>query len=74
MRIRRILCSILLLTYLLGIKDGFIALWENESVEPICVFPYRADSLPQPDQNALKQGIKIHSKRELLHILEDFLS
>ncbi len=74
MRIKRIMCNILLFAYLLGVKDGFIALWKDETPEHIRVFPYRADSLPPEDQKALQRGIRIDSKTELIHILEDYLS
>ena len=74
MRVRRIICNMLLFAYLLGIRDGFIALWKDRTPEPVRVFPYRADSLPLQDQEALRNGIRIDSKLELLHILEDYLS
>ena len=74
MGIKRILGKILVLAYLLGVKDGFIALWKDGAPEPIQVFPYRADSLPESDRIALEKGIPIDGKTELLHILEDYLS
>ena len=74
MGIKRILGKILVFAYLLGVKDGFITLWKDGAPEPIQVFPYRADSLPESDQKALEKGIPIDDKTELLHILEDYLS
>lgn len=60
--------------FLLGIHNGFIALWHNGSPEPVQVFPYRAEMLPKADQQALEQGIHFESSQELANILEDYLS
>ena len=74
MKIKHLICHILLFAYLLGVKDGFIALWKDDIAEPLRVFPYRADSLPPEDQKALSRGIKFDKKEDLLAILEDYLS
>ncbi len=64
---------ILVLGFLLGIKDGYIALWKDGNQQPQ-VFPYRAQMLPQEDQQRLKEGIRIKDSRELAQLLEDYLS
>ena len=74
MKIKCLVCHMMLFSYLLGVKDGFITLWKDGIPEPICVFPYLAEFLPPEDQNALQQGIRIDNKPELVHILEDYLS
>ena len=68
------ICLVLVLAFLLGIRDGYIALWKDGSPEPCRVFPYRAESLPKADQESLKKGIRIESREELSQLLEDFLS
>ncbi len=65
---------VLLLSFLLGIKDGYIALWKEGTSEPLHVFPYQAEMLPKADHDALKNGIKIDKKSDLYQLLEDYLS
>ena len=62
------------LFFLLGIKDGYIALWKDNSVVPLEVFPYKAQLLPPEDQRALEKGIRINSHEELMTLLQDYMS
>lgn len=64
----------LIFTFLLGSHRGYVALWTGDSQEPAAVFPYRTESLPPQDQQALRRGIPIGSEEELQRLLEDFLS
>ena len=64
----------LIFVFLLGVKDGFVALWEVPNREPTCIFPYRADYLPPQDQAALEKGILVRTPGELTGLLEDYLS
>ena len=64
----------LALTFLLGIQDGYIALWKDGAVEPVEVFPFKAEMLPHADQQALKKGIRIESSSQLAQLMEDYLS
>lgn len=64
----------LIFTFLLGTHEGFVALWRDDAPIPAEVFPYRAESLPPADQQALKRGIRIRSEEELDRLLEDYLS
>lgn len=73
MKRNSILYITLVFGFLLGIRDGYIALWKDGSQDPR-VFPYRAEMLPRADQEKLKQGIRIEDGTELAHILEDYLS
>ena len=72
-RLHYIYCM-LLLSFLLGIKNGKIALWKDNDPEPVQVFPYRASLLPLKDQEALKKGIRFDTLEELKNLLEDYLS
>lgn len=64
----------LIFTFLLGCKDGFIALWKIPQEDPAYVFPYSIASLPPEDRVRLQQGIRLESAQELMKLLEDYLS
>ena len=64
----------LALSFLLGVQNGYIALWKTGCEKPLRVFPYQADMLPITDQLALKKGIVIKSDSKLAEFLEDYLS
>ena len=70
----RYLYFTLIFGFLLGISDGYIALWKEGNPKPLEVFPYQARSLPAADQQALERGIPIDSIEELNRLLEDYLS
>ena len=74
MKMRNFSCSIVLLGFLLGIHEGKIALWKDNDPEPIKVFPYSAEMLPEADQKALQKGIEIKSMKQLYSLIEDYLS
>ena len=73
MKLRRIIPAVMLFGYLLGIQDGYIALWKDGNSKPM-VSPYRAALLPQEDQQRLKNGIRVENKEELARLVEDYLS
>ena len=64
----------LIFLFILGAKDGYIALWKDSDPEPVRVFPYSVAALPEADQKALEQGIPLDSREDLLRLLEDYLS
>ena len=64
----------LFFTFLLGCRDGFIALWKIPEPDPVCVFPYRVSSLPPQDRERLQKGIRVETTEELEQLLEDYLS
>ena len=64
----------LFLTFILGSHNGYIALWQDGTQEPIKVFPYSVASLPPADQKALENGIHIDNRTDLIKLLEDYLS
>lgn len=74
MKLRRGICSLVLAGFLLGVHDGYIALWKGEDPEPVRVFPYSAELLPPEDRAALEKGIPIRSREDLTALLEDFCS
>ena len=70
----RILYSIALLGFLLGIHSGKVALWQDGKKDPIKVFPYSASLLPKQDQALLEKGLHFDTKEELIARIEDYLS
>lgn len=64
----------ILIGFLLGCHQGYIALWPEGATEPVQVYPYRVTSLPLADQQALRDGIHVDSEQELAMLLEDYLS
>ena len=73
MKYQHIICYLLLFGYLLGIKDGKIALWKDGDRDPK-IFPYRVETLPAEDQMRLREGIRIEDGTKLAQLLEDYLS
>ena len=69
-----ILYCITLMSFLLGIYKGKIALWKKGETHPVKVFPYSASLLPKADREKLEQGIEFQSLEELTKFAEDYLS
>ena len=72
-KIHYIYTALLLIAYL-GIYQGRIALWQDNSTTPAVIFPDRADLLPVTDQQMLEDRIPITSQEELNRLMEDYLS
>ena len=70
----QIFCFLLASVFLLGSHKGYLALWKEDRPEPFQIFPVKVETLPEADQNALKEGIPARSEIELSSLLEDFLS
>lgn len=62
------------MAFILGSKDGFIALWREGEANPVKIFPCRISALPEADRAALEQGVRIESETDLVRLLEDYLS
>ena len=74
MKVHRQWYLTLIFGFILSVQGGNIALWREGASEPIRVFPYRAEMLPQEDQQRLQNGIRINSKADLIRLVEDYLS
>ena len=61
-------------SFLLGIQDGYIALWKDGIEKPVEVFPFRASMLPEADRSRLEKGIRVEGPEELAQLMEDYLS
>ena len=65
---------LLIFGFLLGVQNGYVALWEDGKAGPIRVFPYAASNLPLKDQQRLEAGIHLDNKLQLIKLIEDYLS
>lgn len=63
-----------LLACYLGLHNEHLALFAEDSSDPLLILPYRAEMYSEEDQKKLAQGIPYSSGQELAQILEDFLS
>ena len=68
------LLLVVALGFILGIQDGYIALWKDGSAKPVEIFPFQAQLLPEKDQDALEKGIRIENADQLAQLMEDYLS
>ena len=74
MKFFRMLLPVLVLSLYLGVHDGKLALFREGHSVPVQVYPNLISTYPLKDQNALKAGIPITSKRQLAELLEAYLS
>lgn len=72
-RIRKICTMALMAGFLLGIRNGRLALWRDEDPHPVQVYDIRSDTLPPADQIQLRRGIRVQSREELWQLLENYL-
>lgn len=71
---RQLLSAIAALYVVLGAWKGYVALFDQGAEEPKQIFPCPVEALPEPDQEALKNGIIVRNQRDLQQLLEDYLS
>ena len=64
----------LILTVILGLHQGNIALWQSGSSSAEATFPYRADTLPPSVFRALEEGMPFSSTEDALQAGEDLAS
>ena len=73
-RLRQYICLILLLSFIVGIHEGRVALWKQGQSDPWKVFPYPVSVLPRETQKQLQEGIRVDTMEDLNQLLENFLS
>lgn len=71
--VRRICTLVLAMGFLLGIRDGRLALWQEGSGHPLQIYDIRADTLPPADQLQLRRGIRLQTRQELWQVLENYM-
>ena len=57
-----------------GLWNGHVALWDTDAKAPVTVFPFSQQLYPEADQRALQDGIPIENGRDLIRLIEDYLS
>ena len=73
LQIRNLFSIFVLLSMLLGVKNGYLTLWKEEDPQPVATFPVAVSSLPLSDQILLHRGIHVESASALQALLEDYL-
>ena len=71
---RRPKCLALVLTAILGLQEGNLALWHIGTDLPVQVFPYRTDTLPPEVRRDLEDGITFSDMDDALEAAENFCS
>ena len=70
----RLVCFFLMMSFLLGVHDGRLAMWKDEDPTPCKVFPCPIIVLPKQVQQQLKTGIRLQTIDDVNQLLENFLS
>ncbi len=73
-RSKRLLSMLLAFGFLLGLRNGRLALWRDGDAHPEQIYDIRADTLPPADRLRLRQGIRLESREEVWLLLENYLS
>jgi hypothetical protein len=70
----QLLCCGLMLSFLLGVHEGRLALWKDQDPTPCKVFPCPVVVLPKAVQQQLKTGLRLETMDDVNSLLENFLS
>ena len=71
---KRLLTMLLACGFLLGVRNGKLALWRDGESHPEQIYDIRADTLPPADRLRLRQGIRLETREEVWLLLENYLS
>lgn len=71
--IRKLAATLLITMLLLGIRDGYMALWKLDDPEPLHIFPFRASIFPEKIRSALEKGIRIEQDSDVGRLLLDMI-
>lgn len=74
MDFRKQLAMVLLVGYLLGIRNGRVALWKQDDPEPLRIFPWSAAMLPGQIRQALEDGIHVEADSDIGRLIEDMIA
>ena len=69
---KRLLTMLLACGFLLGIRNGKLALWRDGELHPEQIYDIRADTLPPADRLRLRQGIRLENREEVWELLENY--
>lgn len=73
-KMTRFLATAFLMTILIGVHNGKIALWKEGEAKPFQVFPYPVAMLPDQQEALVRKGIRVESMEQLQQMLEAYLS
>lgn len=73
-RSKRLLSMLLAFGFLLGLRNGRLALWRDGDAHPEQIYDIRADTLPPADRLRLRHGIRLESREAVWELLENYLS
>ncbi len=65
--------TLLLLTLLLGLREGQMTLWRLNDPQPLHIFPFRAAIFPERIRIALTNGIRIEEESDVGRLLLDMI-
>ena len=69
------LCALTLACgFLLGVRNGKLALWADGRSQPEQIYDIREDSLPPADRLRLRRGIRLETREAVWELLENYLS
>lgn len=71
---RKLVCCVMCFILYLGLSNGYIAMWSENTSKPIKVYPYHISLFPKIDQKRFEKGIPIKSEEEFSKHIEDYLS
>ena len=60
--------------YLLGEYNGRVSVLSPATREPEMIFDIFVRTLPDPDQQLLREGIRVETYEELTRLIEDYIS
>lgn len=73
-RYAQIAVMALCFSFLLGIKNGKVALWNQDDPNQVKVFPYPVSRLPKEARDALEKGVELESEQQLYDMVRDYLN
>lgn len=71
--VRRAAAAMLLAGFLLGIRNGQVALWRGDDPEPVRVFPWYSSMLPGQIRSALENGLRIEEESDIGKLIQDMI-
>ena len=73
-KLARFFTAAFLVSILVGVHNGRIALWRDNDPKPFKVFPYPVSMLPDEQEQMVRKGIRVESMEELQRLMENYLS
>ena len=70
---RSLAAAILLAGFLLGIRNGQVAIWKDDDPQPIRIFPWSAAILPAQIRKALEKGIYVDETSDIGLLIQDMI-